>query len=103
MSDRSRSVPSEQVPNAGMSGTVVCIARAMQVHAALPQAYSMISRIAVSTILGCEHAALSVVRRRPTRTVGMTDMLPTAVDALRYECGQGPSLDVLDEHDIPHP
>ena len=76
----------------------MAIARAMQLHAALPQTYSMISRTAVSTILGCEHAALSVVRRdAPPVTVGMTDMLPTAVDALQYECGQGPCLDVLDD------
>jgi GAF domain-containing protein len=84
-----------------MSGTVVAIARAMQVHAALPETYSLISRTAVSTILGCGHAALSIARRdAPPVTVGMTDMLPAAVDELQYDCGQGPCLDVLAKHDI---
>jgi transcriptional regulator with GAF, ATPase, and Fis domain len=57
-----------------------------------------ITQAALSTVEGCEHAAISLLGRanRPV-TIAATDDVPLQVDALQYESGQGPCLDAIRE------
>jgi GAF domain len=60
-----------------------------------------ISRAAVETVDGCDHAAISLVHRhRAIDTVAATDEVPTRVDAIQYEVGQGPCLNAIAEHEV---
>ncbi|MGB8960414.1 MAG: ANTAR domain-containing protein [Pseudonocardiaceae bacterium] len=51
--------------------------------------------IAGKVMPGCRHAAVAVIEQDRPRTVASTDAVPDHVDAVQFECGEGPSLDVL--------
>jgi GAF domain-containing protein len=58
-----------------------------------------VTQAAVTTIEGCDHAAISVIHRRGSvETVAATDDVPTVVDAIQYETGEGPCLTAIYEH-----
>lgn len=74
------------------------IARRLQAGPSPGAIQERIARAALDTVPGCEHAAISLVRRgRPITTVGATSSLATEVDAVQYETGQGPCLDAVRE------
>ncbi len=56
--------------------------------------------VAASVMPGCRHAAVAVIEQGQPRTVASTDAVPDHVDAVQFDCGEGPSLDVLvtDDH-----
>lgn len=77
------------------------IARQLHEQSTPMDVVERITRAAVDTVEGCDHAALSVIRRHGRiETRGATDEVPHAVDAIQYETGQGPCLDAIDEHEV---
>jgi hypothetical protein len=44
---------------------------------------------------GCRHAAVAVVEQSRPQTLASTDAVPDHVDAIQFDAGEGPSLDVL--------
>jgi len=59
-----------------------------------------ITRTAVGAIDGCDHASISIIRRRGgVQTVASTDDVPERVDAIQYDTGQGPCLNAMTEHE----
>jgi ANTAR domain/GAF domain len=77
------------------------IARQLHEQGSPEAVVDRITRAAVDTVEGCDHAAISILRRHGRiETRGATDDVPTAVDAIQYEVGQGPCLDAMDEHEV---
>jgi transcriptional regulator with GAF, ATPase, and Fis domain len=77
------------------------IARQLHEQSTPMDVVERITRAAVDTVEGCDHAALSLIRRHGRiETKGATDEVPHAVDAIQYETGQGPCLGAIDEHEV---
>jgi GAF domain-containing protein len=77
------------------------IARHLHEQSSPEEVVDRITRAAVDTVEGCDHAAVSILRRHGRiETRGATDDVPPAVDAIQYEVGQGPCLDAIDEHEV---
>ena len=51
--------------------------------------------LAVEHIRGCDHAGISLIERHRIHTRGSTDQVPTIVDRIQYESGEGPCLDAI--------
>jgi hypothetical protein len=51
--------------------------------------------IAARVMPSCRHAAVVVIEADRPRTLASTDAVPEHVDAVQFDAGQGPSLDVL--------
>jgi GAF domain-containing protein len=77
----------------------VNIARQLEAESSPETTRNRVTQAAVATIQGCDHAAISVIRRRGSvETVAATDDVPTVVDAIQYETGEGPCLTAIYEH-----
>lgn len=88
--------------NEDLAETFAAIARELQAENSPEQTQQRITSVAIKTIGGCDHAAISLVRRdgRTIDTVAPTDEVPGRVDAIQYEVGEGPCLDAIAEHEI---
>ena len=53
---------------------------------------------AVLAIDGCDHAAISLVRAHTIDTPAASDDVGRLVDAIQYEVGEGPCLEVIRQH-----
>jgi GAF domain-containing protein len=83
---------------AALAGVFADIARRLQAETSPEGTQDRVTHTAVATVDGCDHAAISIVRRRGgLQTVSATDDVPQRVDAIQYEAGEGPCLDVLAE------
>src|SRR5690349_18619453 len=83
----------------GMAETFATIARQLEAESSPDATQNRITRAAVATIAGCEHAAISIVRRRgAVDTVAATDDVPTVVDVIQYQTAEGPCLTAIYEH-----
>jgi hypothetical protein len=51
--------------------------------------------VAAGVMPGCRHAAVVVIEADQPRTLASTDAVPDHVDAVQFDAGEGPSLDVL--------
>ena len=51
--------------------------------------------VAARVMPSCRHAAVVVIDQDQPRTLASTDAVPDHVDAVQFDAGQGPSLDVL--------
>jgi hypothetical protein len=51
--------------------------------------------VAARMMPGCRHAAVVVIDADRPRTLASTDAVPDHVDAVQFDAGEGPSLDVL--------
>ncbi len=51
--------------------------------------------VAARVMPGCRHAAVVIIEADRPRTLASTDAVPDHVDAVQFDTGQGPSLDVL--------
>lgn len=60
----------------------------------------LVSNLAVETIPGCDIASISLVRTEGISTVGSSDDLAVALDAVQYETGQGPCLDAIGKKEM---
>jgi GAF domain-containing protein len=88
-------------PNGDLGQVFADIARQLQAEDTPAKVHERISRAAVDTVEGCDHAAISVVHRHGgIETVGATDDVPHQVDAIQYEVGQGPCLGAIREHEV---
>lgn len=80
----------------GLAEDFAVIARKLQAEATPGQTQERITRAAVEAIAGCDHAAISLIRRRGgVHSVAATDDVAVRVDAIQYATGQGPCLDAL--------
>ena len=83
---------------AALAGVFADIARRLQAETSPEVTQDRVTRAAVTTFEGCDHAAISIIRRRGgLQTVSATDDVPQRVDAIQYDAGAGPCLDVLAE------
>src|SRR3954454_23967685 len=75
------------------------IARQLEAETSPERTQNRVTQAAVATVDGCDHAAISIVRRRGrVETVAPTDVVPTLVDAIQYETGEGACLTAIYEH-----
>jgi GAF domain-containing protein len=85
---------------ADLAETFAEIARQLEAEASPEKTQDRVTQAAVTTVDGCDHAAISIVRRRGgIQTVAATDDVPPRVDAIQYETGQGPCLNAIFEHE----
>ena len=76
------------------------IARQLEAEKSPEKTQDRVTQAAVATVGGCDHAAISIVRRRGgIETVAATDDVPTRVAAIQYATGQGPCLGAIFEHE----
>jgi transcriptional regulator with GAF, ATPase, and Fis domain len=88
-------------PDGDLAEVFADIARQLQAEDTPEKVQERVSRAAVDTVDGCDHAAISVVHRRGAiETVGATDDVPHQVDAIQYEVGQGPCINAIAEHEV---
>jgi GAF domain-containing protein len=84
----------------GLAEVFAGIARRLRAESTPERTRDGVTRAAVDTVAGCDHAAIIIVRRRGgIETVAATDEVPVAVDTIQYESGQGPCLDALSAHE----
>lgn len=76
------------------------IARTLLAQADVADTLQKIVELAVVTIDGCDHAAVSVVHGTMVETEASTGDLPRRVDELQYATGQGPCLDAIRHHEV---
>lgn len=85
---------------AGLAEVFADIARQLQAQSSPEKTQERVTQAAVATIDGCDHAAISIIRRRGRfETVAATDDVPVEVDAIQYDTGEGPCLDAMSEHE----
>jgi GAF domain-containing protein len=83
----------------GLAEDFAAIARLLQAETTPEQTQQRVTKAAVDTVGGCEHASISLIRRRGgVETVAPTDDVPVRVDAIQYATGQGPCLNAMSEH-----
>jgi GAF domain-containing protein len=88
-------------PEDGLAEVFALIARQLQLETTPEKVVDRVTRAAVDTVEGCDHAAVSIVNRHGgIETIGATDDVPVAVDAIQYEVGQGPCLNAIAENEI---
>lgn len=101
-------LPSEDVtgdgvnarPDALLAETFAEIARYLQAEAGPDDTRAAVTRAAVATIDGCQHAAISVAHRNGRmQTVAPTGPVPNAVDAIQYDEREGPCVYALKGED----
>jgi len=93
-----RVTESGQAGLADLAEVFADIARHLQAETSPERTQDRVARAAVATVDGCDHAAISIIRRRGgLQTVSATDDVPQRVDAIQYDVGQGPCLDVIAE------
>jgi transcriptional regulator with GAF, ATPase, and Fis domain len=81
---------------AGLAEVFAEIARQLEAETSPETTQERVTRAAVGTVEGCDHAAISIVRRRGgIETVAATDEVPSRVDAIQYDSGQGPCLSAI--------
>lgn len=76
------------------------IARQLHAEQTPEKTQNHVTRAAVITVDGCDHASISIVGRHGgVRTVAATDDVALRVDAIQYASGQGPCLAAMSDHE----
>ena len=84
----------------GLAEVFADIARQLQAETNPEKTQERVTRAAVATVDGCDHASISIVRRQGTiETVASTDDVPNRVDAIQYDTGEGPCLNAISAHE----
>lgn len=83
-----------------LAETFAGVARELLAARTVDETLQKISGLAVSTVQGCEHAGVSLVRGREITTPAASDDVPPRVDAIQYEADQGPCLDAIRDHEV---
>jgi GAF domain-containing protein len=90
-------------PDNVLADSFAAVARVLQAEVDPQRTQERITAIATKVINGCDHAAISVVKRRGViTTVAPTDETPGQVDAIQYQTREGPCLDAIAEHEVFH-
>jgi GAF domain-containing protein len=83
----------------GLAVLFADIARQLQAEHTPEKTQDRITHAALTTVDGCHHASISIVRRHGgVQTVAATDDVPPQVDAIQYDTRQGPCLDAMADH-----
>jgi transcriptional regulator with GAF, ATPase, and Fis domain len=83
----------------GLAEVFADIARQFEAEASPETTQNRVTQVALTMVDGCDHAGISVVRRRGgVQTVAATDDTAVVVDAIQYETGEGPCLTAIYEH-----
>ena len=56
--------------------------------------------MAVETIDGCDHAGITFQKGKKGDTPAASDDVPSVVDAIQYEMGEGPCLSAIRDHEV---
>jgi GAF domain-containing protein len=84
----------------GLAEVFAGIARQLQAESTPDATLKRITSVAVRIVEGCDHAGISIVHRGGRiETPVASDGVPTAVDAVQHETGQGPCLESIQEHE----
>ena len=84
----------------GLAEAFAGIARQLQAETDPVRTQERVTRAAVATIDGCDHASISLIRREGViETVASTDDVPDRADAIQYDTGEGPCLNAMSEHE----
>ena len=85
---------------ADLAGVFADLARRLEAETSPERTQDRVTQAAVLAVDGCDHAAISIVRRRGgIESVAATDEVPQRVDVIQYDTGQGPCLNVISGHD----
>ena len=84
-------------PGAVAESFAVLARELLRVHG-VAAALDTIVQQAVQTIDSCEHAAISLIHDRTIDTPAWSDEVGPQVDAIQYEVGEGPCLEVIRQH-----
>jgi serine phosphatase RsbU (regulator of sigma subunit)/putative methionine-R-sulfoxide reductase with GAF domain len=76
------------------------VARALQAERTAGQTLQKIVDLARRTIEGCDHAGISLVVGQRIETPAASDPVPSAVDEIQYQAGEGPCLDAIRHHEV---
>jgi transcriptional regulator with GAF, ATPase, and Fis domain len=92
-------MPSSPSGEAGAE-TFADVARALLGQADVQQTLAKIVDLAVETIDGCDHAGITFLKGDKGSTPAASDGVPTAVDAIQFDTGEGPCLSAIREHEV---
>jgi GAF domain-containing protein len=85
----------ELSPDEQLAADFAEIARDIQREPTLASTLPRIVELAVSTVPGCQHAAITINRRGKFETIASTSDVARTVDSLQYETGEGPCVDSM--------
>ncbi len=85
-----------------LSQTFAEIAQALLCEDTVEATLQRIAELAVETIEHCDFAGMTLVRGRLMTTPASTTQIPTQVDAIQLDTGEGPCLDAIREHEVFH-
>ncbi len=88
-------MPQKRVHDVELAETFAEVARVLLAEGDADATMNRISRLAVETIEGCDHAGITLVEGRKVTTAGASDEAPAIVDAIQYETDEGPSLNAI--------
>ena len=93
-------LPSEadQTYSLELAETFAHVARVLVSEGSAQDTLDEIVQLAMQTIKGCDHAAISLVRHDGISTQAASDDVPRRVDEVQYEVGEGPCLEAIREH-----
>lgn len=74
-------------------------ARALQAEDDVDATLTKLVHLAVKTLDACQHAGISLIKRRHITSGPRTDNIPARMDDLQTELGEGPCLDAIHEEE----
>lgn len=74
-------------------------ARSLQAEGDVNATLTRLVHLAVETFEACEHAGISLIRRREISSGPRTDDVPAILEDLQSEVGEGPCLDAIKEQE----
>ena len=83
-----------------LSQTFADIARTLLSEHSVEATLQRIAELAVETIDGCDYAGMTLVEGTRVTTPASTTNVPSHVDAIQIETGEGPCLDAIREHEV---
>ena len=87
-------------PGVELAQTFGEIARTLLAEADPPATLLRIVHLAVETIDAVEHASISVIEGKTVTSPASSDAIPTIVDEIQSETGEGPCVDAIKEHEV---
>ena len=85
-----------------LAKTFAVAARALQAEDDVDATLTKLVHLAVETLDACQHAGISLIKRRRITSGPRTDDVPARIDDLQSELGEGPCLDAIQEQETFH-
>ena len=89
-----------EVDQRELSETFADIAKSLLSQHSVEGTLQRIAELAVETIDGCDYAGMTIVQGKKVSTPASTTNVPTDVDAIQIETGEGPCLDAIRDHQM---